>query len=71
MVIISTKYVNLGAKNTKYENGLNCPKQSRANNQIFEFPQALPSGTPSAKGVYLTVYPSSCPEMDKVCVVEG
>ena len=29
-------------------------------------PSALPSGTPSGEGVYLTVYPSSCPNMDTV-----
>ena len=32
-----------------------------------EFPQALPSGTPSGKGVYLTVYPSSNSSTDTVC----
>ena len=33
---------------------------------LQEFPWALPSGTPSDKGLYLTVYPSSCPNMDTV-----
>ena len=32
-----------------------------------EFPWALPSGTPSGKGLYLTVYPSSRPNTDTVC----
>ena len=31
-----------------------------------EIPQALPLGTPSGKGVYLTVHPSSCPNTDTV-----
>ena len=30
------------------------------------FPWALPSVTPSGKGVYLTVYPSSCPNTDTI-----
>ena len=33
---------------------------------LQEFPGALPSGTPSDKGLYLTVYPSSRPNMDTV-----
>ena len=31
-----------------------------------EFPPASPLGTPSGKGVYLTVYPSSCPNTETV-----
>ena len=31
-----------------------------------EFPWALPSGTPSGTGLYLTVYPSSRPYTDTV-----
>ena len=33
---------------------------------LQEFPWALPSGTPSGKVLYLTVYPSSCPNTDTV-----
>ena len=33
---------------------------------LQELPWALPSGTPSGKGVYLTVYPSSRPNTDTV-----
>ena len=33
---------------------------------LQEFPRALPSGIPSGKGVYLTVYPSSRPNTDTV-----
>ena len=33
---------------------------------LQEFPQAAPLGTPSGKGVYLTVYPLSCPYTDTV-----
>ena len=29
-------------------------------------PWPSPSGTPSGKGLYLTVYPSSCPNTDTV-----
>ena len=36
------------------------------NPYLQEFPQALPSGTPSGKGLYLTVYPFSCPNTDTV-----
>ena len=36
-------------------------------NPLPEFPQALPSGTSSGKGLYLTVYPSSRPNTDTVC----
>ena len=31
---------------------------------LQEFARASPSGTPSAKGLYLTVYPSSRPNTD-------
>ena len=34
---------------------------------IQEFPWALPWGTPSGGGVYLTVFPSSCPYTDTAC----
>ena len=34
---------------------------------LQEFPWALPSGTPSGKGVYLTVYPESRPNTDTIC----
>ena len=30
-------------------------------------PSGIPSGTPSGKGLYLTVYTSSCPNTDTVC----
>ena len=33
---------------------------------LQEFPRASPSGTPSGKGLYLTVYPSSRPNMDTI-----
>ena len=33
---------------------------------LQEFPLALPSGTPSGKGVYLAVYLSSGPNTDTV-----
>ena len=33
---------------------------------LKEFPWASPSGTPSGEGVYLTVYPMSCPNTDTV-----
>ena len=33
----------------------------RSNIPLQEFPRASLSGTPSGKGVYLTVYPLSCP----------
>ena len=33
---------------------------------LQEFPWASPSGTPFAKGVYLTVYPSSCPKTETI-----
>ena len=32
----------------------------------WELPQALPLGTPSGGGLYLTVYPLSCPNTDTV-----
>ena len=31
---------------------------------LHEFPRASPLGTPSGKGLYLTVYPSSFPNTD-------
>ena len=34
--------------------------------RLQEFPRALPLGTPSGQGVYLTVYPSSLPNTDTV-----
>ena len=36
-----------------------------------EVPLASPSGTPSGEGLYLTVYPSSCPNMDTECFKKG
>ena len=33
---------------------------------LQEFPRASPPGAPSGKGVYLTVYPSSRPNMDTI-----
>ena len=33
---------------------------------LQEFPRALPTGTLSGKGIYLTVYPLSCPNTDTV-----
>ena len=33
---------------------------------LKEFPRAWPSGTPSGKGLYLTIYPSSRPNTDTV-----
>ena len=33
--------------------------------KLQEFRWALAFGTPSGKVLYLTVYPSSCPNMDK------
>ena len=33
---------------------------------LQEFSRASPSGTPSGKGLYLTVYPLSCPYTDTV-----
>ena len=35
---------------------------------LQEFPLALPSGTPSGKGLYLTVYPSSRPNTDTMTI---
>ena len=32
---------------------------------LQDFPRALPSGTPSGKGLYLTVNPLSCPNTDR------
>ena len=32
--------------------------------RLQEFPRALPSGTPSAEGVYLTLYSLCCPNTD-------
>ena len=40
--------------------------QSNIPLRLKEFPWALPSGTPSGKGVYLTIYPSSRPYSDTV-----
>ena len=34
--------------------------------RLQELPPALPLGTPSGEGVYLTVYPSSRPNTDTV-----
>ena len=34
--------------------------------RLQEFPRALPSGTPSGGGVYLTVHPSSFPNTDSI-----
>ena len=33
---------------------------------LQKFPWALPSGTSSGKGLYLTVYPSSHPNTDRI-----
>ena len=33
---------------------------------LKEFPRALPSGASSGEGLYLTVYPSSCPNTDTI-----
>ena len=33
---------------------------------LWEFPWALPWGTPSGRGLYLIVYPLSCPNTDTV-----
>ena len=38
--------------------------------RLQEFPWALPLGTPSGEGVYLTAYPSPCPNMDTACSVQ-
>ena len=38
---------------------------------LQDFPQTLPSGTPSGNGLYLTVCPSSCPNIDTVCVLHS
>ena len=38
---------------------------------LQEFPWDSPWGTPSGKGVYLTVYPSFCPNTDTLlCLTE-
>ena len=34
--------------------------------RLRQFPWASPSGTPSDEGVYLTIYPSSCPNTDTI-----
>ena len=38
---------------------------------FWKFPRALSSGTPSGGGLYLTVYPSSCPYTDTICCYIG
>ena len=40
--------------------------QSNITLRLQEFPRALPSGTPSGQGVYLTVYPSSRHNTDTI-----
>ena len=34
--------------------------------RLKEFPRAKPKGTPEDKGVYLTVYPESSPNIDSI-----
>ena len=36
---------------------------------LQEFPRTLPSGNPSGKGLYLTVYPSSRPNTDTIYIL--
>ena len=40
------------------------------NSGYTECPRASPTGTPSGKGLYLTVYPLSCPNMRTVKTTE-
>ena len=44
--------------------GLDSGYTVKYNPLLREFPWASPSGTPSAKGLYLAVYPLSCPNTD-------
>ena len=34
-------------------------------------PSGVPSGTPSGKRIYLTIYPTSCPNTDTKCVCKS
>ena len=52
--------------------GLDSGYTIKYNLYLQEFPRASPSGTPSGKGLYLTVYPSSRPITDTIknsCVI--
>ena len=46
--------------------GLDLGYTVKYNPCLQEFPWALPSGAPSGKGLYLTVYPLSRPNTDTV-----
>ena len=46
--------------------GLDSGYTVKYNPCLQEFPGASPSGTPSGKGLYLTVYPSSRPNTDAI-----
>ena len=46
--------------------GLNLGYTVKYTGLLREFPRASPSGTPSGKGLYLTVYPSCRPNTDTV-----
>ena len=52
MVIIGPKWFNRGQNNTKYENGPNGPKQSWANNQIFEYSRIFWMNTLFRKNIH-------------------